>query len=321
MGYFRETALPASEPVALADAKSYLRLDAGFTAHDTIITNLIRAAREHAEKMTGRCLAQRTFRAVLDSFPYYTDTIQSQLAYPPSYYSLPRYSSTLWNYSQMIKLGPAPIISVQAMRYVDPDGFAQTLNQDTDFTLDRITEPARIFPKVSTYWPANLYVCNALEIDYTAGYTSNLNQAPDTHSVDFAPSCSITDETGDGAQIEPVIQNGQVAGYLVLAGGANYVNPQLAVTAAAGSGATGTPVVVDGVIVAVAPGAPGSGYLTPPPMQQPDSIIVPALPATIWRCVMMLIAAWYDNPRMEPDPRIDSMLLNESVVDFQPTRG
>jgi len=173
MGYCRQISLPASEPVTLDAMKNFLRVDSGFTLDDTTISGLITAAREHGEKLTGRALAQRTFRQVLDSFPYYTDTVQSQLAYPPSYYSLPRYSTTLWNYSQMIKLAYAPCVSVQQMRYVDTDGNPQVLVQDTDFTLDLMTEPARIFPKVGNYWPSSLYVANSLIIDFTAGYDPN----------------------------------------------------------------------------------------------------------------------------------------------------
>lgn len=186
MGYVVQTALPKTEPVALADAKSFLRISAGFVDDDALIGALIQAAREHAETVTGRALAQRTFRQVLDSFPYYTDTIQSQLAYPPSYYSLPRYSTTLWNYSQMIKLAYPPCISVTGMRYIDTDGAAQTLQQDVDFVLDRITEPARIFPMPGGYWPANQYVASALEIDFTAGYDPD-PAAIDTHTVSANP--------------------------------------------------------------------------------------------------------------------------------------
>jgi hypothetical protein len=55
----------------------------------------------------------------MDSFPYYTDTVMSQMAYPPSYYSLPRWSTTLWNYSQMIKLLVAPVVSVPRIAYLN----------------------------------------------------------------------------------------------------------------------------------------------------------------------------------------------------------
>lgn len=181
MSYCRQQGLPESEPVSVADAKTFMRI--ADTDQDSIIAILISAAREYAENLTGRALAQRDFALVLDSHPYYTDTIQSQLAYPPSYYSLPRYSTTLWNYSQMIKLPYSPVKAVKSMRYIDSTGVAVTLNQDADFILDRISEPARIFPQAGQFWPADLYVPNAVEIVFTAGYDPNPAAAADVHTV------------------------------------------------------------------------------------------------------------------------------------------
>lgn len=158
--------------------RKFLRLPASFTSEDDILGGFIQGAREEGERLTHRALAQRTFAMVLDSHPYYTDTIQSQLAYPPSYYSLPKWSTTLWNYSQMIKLVPPPVISVEQMRSIKPDGSVLVMNQDVDFILDRIAEPARLFPMPGQYWPPDLYVANALEIDFTAGYD------PDPTKVD-----------------------------------------------------------------------------------------------------------------------------------------
>lgn len=195
MGYCRQTALPAKEPVSLAEAKSFLRVNASFQDDDATVLALIQAAREYAEAVTGRALAQRTFRMVLDSMPYFTDAAQSQLAYPPSYYSLPRYSTTMWNYSQMIKLPFAPCVSVEAMRYIGSDGAAHTMLQDTDFVLDRQSEPARIFPMTGQYWPANLYVANSCEIDFTAGYDPNPMAAVDTHEVTADPPNQQPDST------------------------------------------------------------------------------------------------------------------------------
>jgi Phage gp6-like head-tail connector protein len=182
MGYCRQTSLPSQEPVLLQEMKQWLRIPAAYVDDDSTLAGLIQAAREVGEVYTGRALAQRTFSMVLDSHPYYTDTIQSQLAYPPSYYSLPRWATTLWNYSQMIKLPFPPVISVQGMVSVNPDGSTTTMAQDTDFILDRMSEPARIFPIPGSYWPADLYVANALQINFTAGYDP-APSATDSHAV------------------------------------------------------------------------------------------------------------------------------------------
>lgn len=187
MGYMRELERPASEPVTLGQARKYLRLPSVFTSEDDILLGFLTAARELGEIETGRALAQRKFTMVLDAHPYYTDTVQSQLAYPPSFYTLPRYSTTLWNYSQMIKLAPSPVVSVDLMRSIKPDGSVRVMQQDTDFILDRISEPARVFPLPGQYWPPDLYVANALEIQFTAGYDAD-PQKVDAHSPAVSPS-------------------------------------------------------------------------------------------------------------------------------------
>lgn len=314
--YTRDTTVAAVEPITLVEMKNYLRVDAGFTQDDALIGGLISTVREHAELITGRCIARRTFRMVLDSFPYYTDTIQSQLAYPPSYYSLPRYSTTLWNYSQMIKLTRDPVKSIQRIRYVDPNGNAQILLPSqsygdlvlgadptqitsaanpftSDFvgqtltivsgagftagdytiesvadaiaTLDRaagtgssvsgvsyitadlvvdlMSEPCRIFPVPGQYWPPCLYVANAVEIDFTAGYDSTNSASTET----------------------AVIQT--------------------------------------------------------PPEQQPDQVVALYTPNRLRQGMFMLAAKWYDNRDDADTERIDDILRGASVVDFAPTRG
>src|SRR5574337_601095 len=107
---------PAAEPVTLAQAKSFLRVE--INTDDDLITSLIVAAREACETFTDRSFCIKGYRQSLDSFPYFTDTMLSQMAYPPSYYSLPRYSTTLWNYSQMIKLFRPPLVAVDRITYV-----------------------------------------------------------------------------------------------------------------------------------------------------------------------------------------------------------
>src|SRR5260370_13821273 len=107
---------PAAEPILLADAKNFLRVEV--SDDDSLISLLITAAREAVEAFTNRSLVNKGYKMCLDSFPYYTDTVMSQMAYPPSYYALPRYSTTLWNYSQMIKLFAAPLVSVSRITYL-----------------------------------------------------------------------------------------------------------------------------------------------------------------------------------------------------------
>src|SRR5437879_3945994 len=119
MAYVRPTSLP-TEVVSLAEMKSYLHVST--TQDDLLISTMISAARSQAEIFCNQAIAQRNYVQAMDSFPYYVDTIQSQQAYPPNYYSNPRYSTTLWNYSQTIKLFRGPLTDVVDIEYVDGSG-------------------------------------------------------------------------------------------------------------------------------------------------------------------------------------------------------
>ena len=58
---------PAGEPVSLAEAKAFLRLDSD--AEDGLLATLIAAARLHIESVSGKALLRQTWRLVLDDWP------------------------------------------------------------------------------------------------------------------------------------------------------------------------------------------------------------------------------------------------------------
>src|SRR5688500_5745800 len=61
---------PAIEPMALDDAKKYLRVDTA--DDDVLIKTLITAAREWVERYTGQALITQTWDYWLDHFPHET---------------------------------------------------------------------------------------------------------------------------------------------------------------------------------------------------------------------------------------------------------
>jgi len=176
MAYVRPTSLPI-EVVTLDEQKNYLRVST--TRDDALISSMISAAREQAETFTNQAIAQRNYVQALDSFPYYVDTIMSQQAYPPNYYSNPRYSTTLWNYSQMLKLFRGPLTDVVDITYVDGsggnanDGTIQHLTEGVDFIVDPLNLQPRLFPLAGLFWPSVKFVPNAVLVNFTAGYTPN----------------------------------------------------------------------------------------------------------------------------------------------------
>jgi hypothetical protein len=250
MAYIAEEFAPVAEPLGRTEVKNYLKVPQGVTSDDAFIDEAIQAAREEVEGYTGRSILNKGYVQVLDAFPYFVDTVMSQLAYPPSYYSLPRYSTTLWNYSQMIKLLRSPLQAVTKITFtdsvtqqiqalfpqlfpwqplheyfisddiLDSNGNLQVVTGVTegdedstsmsgqtqptwatgvgattgdsmltwtcqgvpasagDFIYDAISCPPRIFPLVGQTWPPVLYVPNAVQIHFIAGYGNDGKGAP-----------------------------------------------------------------------------------------------------------------------------------------------
>lgn len=56
------------EPLTLNEVKSHLRLD-GNSSFDTQLNNLIKVARQYCEKITGRDLINKNYRALLNCMP------------------------------------------------------------------------------------------------------------------------------------------------------------------------------------------------------------------------------------------------------------
>ena len=62
------TGPPAAEPVTLADAKAWLRLD-GDHEDELRPASLVASAREQVERLTGLALIDQTWRLSLDAWP------------------------------------------------------------------------------------------------------------------------------------------------------------------------------------------------------------------------------------------------------------
>jgi uncharacterized phiE125 gp8 family phage protein len=58
---------PKTEPISLVEAKLHLRVTTN--DDDTLISSLIKAARQSAENFTNRALASQVLELILDDFP------------------------------------------------------------------------------------------------------------------------------------------------------------------------------------------------------------------------------------------------------------
>lgn len=131
---------PTSEPVTVAEVK--LQAVIGTDADDALLAIMIQAVREHGEALTNRSFITQTLKVSLDSFPAKID--------------LPR----------------GPVTAVSSVTYIDEDGDEQTLVAGTDYDTDIISLVGRVQPVYMGQWPTTKQVPNAVNVTYTAGWTT-----------------------------------------------------------------------------------------------------------------------------------------------------
>lgn len=154
---FRVLTQPEDEPISLAQARVFLRIDVpGFNGdriQDSLIQSWIRAARQWVETETDCAYGEQTILAAADSFmPNYLDGCPSDWALLYAW-TLPR----------------GPVIEITSVMYLDPDG-VDTLLPSTAYRLLQM-EPQSIVP-ASGYsgWPATRCEPESVRVTYKAGY-------------------------------------------------------------------------------------------------------------------------------------------------------
>lgn len=133
-------ATSGAEPVTLSQAKLACRVDADFTADDTLITLFIKAARGQAEQELGRALVTSQYERSLDAFP-----------------------------EGAIELAWPTVVTVDAVQYVDAAGTLQSLG-GSSYTLDNRQDRGWCLPAVGTTWPNTLDTANAVRVTFTSGW-------------------------------------------------------------------------------------------------------------------------------------------------------
>src|SRR5579875_564365 len=330
---------PAQEPVSLQDLKDWVGV--ADTNSDAMLTALIRAAREYCEGFCQRSFVAKGYIQTLDSYPYFIDTIMSQQAYPPSYYAAPRYSTTLWNYSQMIKLTYGPLLDVETLRYVAAaDGAWHVLtgttdmsNTTADFLADTSTMPPRLFPRAGNFWPAVMYVPNSVEIHYTAGPGGPAPGAPvlgaqaggslaaRTYSVRLTYILGNQESTASRPANIAIAANNLLQ---VVSPDPNFLAVGYNVYASAVPGQE--------TLQNSAPIAIGTNWIEPTTGHTSTGPAVPSagnfVPESVKVAIKMLAATWFENReavsplQMREVPRgVESLLWMNKVMDVAPTRG
>ena len=132
------TSGPAAEPVTVAEAKAYLRVDGN--AEDALIASLILTSRLHIETALGIALMTQSWTLVLDDWPR----------------------------RGAVEIPVQPVQSIQSVRVRDRAGNVTT-SPETDYILDGTSVPPRLVPAQGG-WPKPSRSIAGIEIALTAGY-------------------------------------------------------------------------------------------------------------------------------------------------------
>ncbi len=150
---------PASEPITLAEAKSYLRVDS--SGDDALITSLISTARKLCEEHTQRALMTQTYQLFLDALEDVEDNLWEGMRTGP-------YINYYKNY---IELPMPPVVSISHIKTYDDNDTATTFASD-NYYVDNARQPARVVLRTGETFPTALRVANAIEVKYVTGYAS-----------------------------------------------------------------------------------------------------------------------------------------------------
>lgn len=144
----KPTVEPAIEPVTLAELKEYLRIDDG--SQDTVLTNLIKAARIIVEHEQKRQLITATWEHELNEFP-----------------------------AGDIVIPHPPLIAVTSISYEDTAGNTQTWAA-SNYQVDTAALRGTVSPEPGQSYPSTeADRKNAITITYTAGYGTSTTDVPE----------------------------------------------------------------------------------------------------------------------------------------------
>lgn len=145
------TTQPTAEPLSVDEVKTFLNLTSN--EDNGMLEIFIKAAREWAEKVTGRALLSQTIKQYFDEWP-----------------------------TGQFTLGISPATSVTSIQYKDSNGATQTWSA-ANYTVDTVSIPARIVPTDAVDYPELAEVPNAVWVTYVAGYSTTAGVPADAKAA------------------------------------------------------------------------------------------------------------------------------------------
>lgn len=145
---------PGKLAVTLGELKAAARVENEL--EDGLLYNWLIAAIDQAQALTSRQLINATWRTYFDCFP-----------------------SEANDYGEYaLELEWSPVVSITAVKYVDPNGALQTLDP-ASYRLDAIGQRGRVVLADTASWPSIASRMNAVYVDYVAGYGVEPDNVPE----------------------------------------------------------------------------------------------------------------------------------------------
>lgn len=140
-------AAPVVEPLTLAQAKDQVGIDADNDAFDDLLNGCIAAARSHAEQVTGTKFITQTVLLRARCF------------------------------STLCRFPIGPLIAVQSINYLDPEGIEQLLAPSVYETV-AAGRRSMVRLKVGQSWPGVRSVPDAVRVTATFGFGGSASDVP-----------------------------------------------------------------------------------------------------------------------------------------------
>ena len=156
---------PASEPITLAEAKSYLRVDS--SGDDALITSLIVSARKLCEEHMQRAIMSQTLQLFIDTTGEIDQPLWEGMRTGP-------YLNYNKNYIDL----PMPTVTAVTHVKTYDDSDNATVFASSNYYVDTARQPARVVLRTGETFPTALRVANAIEVQYVTGY-ANANAVPE----------------------------------------------------------------------------------------------------------------------------------------------
>jgi len=162
------TVPPPVEPITLAEAKAFLRVDV--SNDDALIGSLVMAARDACERFTGRALVMQTWTLFRDDWPG-PARVDAHLSEGPQTGPFAAGRGTV------IEIPKPPLLSIEHVKTTD-DADNATIWPAGNYLVDTASEPGRLIVRAGAALPEATRTAAGIEISFVAGYAPDDSASP-----------------------------------------------------------------------------------------------------------------------------------------------